>query len=162
MGEILSGGRRHSPTAEPQSLPEARFQGSETCPNRPSAAPLLLALTLSLASTGCQSAMTTEPSGSTNTPRAPASYSRAPVDWPMRFKTHQFGVRCYDTLGCKVIYAGFEHGNDDPTPSSASRGAGYLDNWNGMHGMIRNFPPPAKVTWRSKDGVAHEASIDIG
>lgn len=28
--------------------------------------------------------------------------------------------------------------------------------------MIRNFPPPAKVRWRSKDGEAHEAEIDIG
>jgi hypothetical protein len=28
--------------------------------------------------------------------------------------------------------------------------------------MIRNFPPPAKVSWRSKDGQAHTAEIDIG
>ena len=28
--------------------------------------------------------------------------------------------------------------------------------------MIRNFPAPAKVSWRSKDGQAHEAEIDFG
>ena len=27
---------------------------------------------------------------------------------------------------------------------------------------IPNFPPPAVVTWRSKDGVPHQARIDIG
>ena len=26
----------------------------------------------------------------------------------------------------------------------------------------RNFPPPAKVSWRSRDGVPHEAEVDIG
>jgi hypothetical protein len=29
-------------------------------------------------------------------------------------------------------------------------------------GPIANFPPPATVTWRSKDGSSHEAEIDIG
>ena len=28
--------------------------------------------------------------------------------------------------------------------------------------MIRNFPPPAVVSWKSKDGQAHQAEIDIG
>ena len=28
--------------------------------------------------------------------------------------------------------------------------------------MIRNFPPPAQVSWRSKDGEAHTTEIDIG
>jgi hypothetical protein len=28
--------------------------------------------------------------------------------------------------------------------------------------MIPNFPPPVKVSWRSKDGQAHEAEIDFG
>jgi hypothetical protein len=27
---------------------------------------------------------------------------------------------------------------------------------------IRNFPPPAQVRWKSLDGVAHEAQVDIG
>jgi hypothetical protein len=26
---------------------------------------------------------------------------------------------------------------------------------------IRNFPPPAEVKWTSKDGAAHEASVDF-
>ena len=27
--------------------------------------------------------------------------------------------------------------------------------------MIRNFPAPARVRWRSKDGETHEAEVDI-
>ncbi|GAB3372189.1 hypothetical protein GCM10027431_22160 [Lysobacter rhizosphaerae] len=87
---------------------------------------------------------------------------RMPVEWPLRFKSHDFSARCYDTLGCKVIYDNFEHGDDDPTPPSASYGPDYLKGWTGSFGGIRNFPEPAKVIWRSKDGVAHEASIDMG
>ena len=86
----------------------------------------------------------------------------APVEWPLRFKRHNFGARCYDTLECKVIYDNFDHGTDKPTPSSADRGPDYLKGWNGSYGGIDNFPNPAKVIWRSKDGVAHEAEIDIG
>ena len=101
-------------------------------------------------------------STSPTTPDATNVDNRAPVEWPLRFTSHTFGVRCHDTRGCTVIYAGFEHGDDDPTRSSASYGQDYLKGWSGIHGMIRNFPGPAKVTWRSKDGVAHEAEIDIG
>src|SRR3546814_10216423 len=30
------------------------------------------------------------------------------------------------------------------------------------YSSVANFPPPAIVTWRSKDGVPHRAEIDIG
>ena len=46
--------------------------------------------------------------------------------------------------------------------SYASYGPDYQRSWSGIHGMIRNFPAPAKVSWRSKDGQAHEAEIDFG
>ena len=99
-------------------------------------------------------AMTTSSTGTGST-------HRMPVEWPLRFKSHNFSARCYDTLGCKVIYDNFEHGDDDPTPSSASYGPDYLKGWDGSFG-VDNFPEPAKVIWRSKDGAAHEATIDIG
>lgn len=82
-------------------------------------------------------------------------------EWPLRFTSHKFSARCYDTLECTVRYAGLEHGDERPSPSSVTYGPGYLDNWTGGHGMIRNFPPPAVVTWRSKDGEAYRAEIDI-
>ena len=86
----------------------------------------------------------------------------APVEWPLRFKQHNFGARCYDTLGCKVIYDNFDHGDEEPTSSSASRGRDYLRGWRGGYLGVNNFPKPAEVIWRSKDGMAHEAEIDIG
>lgn len=98
----------------------------------------------------------TNASGTTATNRQPVK------EWPLRFDSHKFGVRCYDTIECSVRYARFEHGDDTPSTSSDTYGPNYLDNWSGMHGMIRNFPPPALVTWRSKDGTAHKAEIDIG
>lgn len=96
---------------------------------------------------------------------AAASLNLMPVrQWPIRFDSHSFSVHCYDTYACHVEYAGIEQ-RDDPLdelrPSSAGYGPDYQRNWSGTHGMIRNFPPPAKVRWRSKDGEAHEAVIDI-
>ena len=83
-------------------------------------------------------------------------------EWPLRFDSHKFSARCYDTLECAVRYAGLEYGDERPSPPPSTYGPGYLDNWSGTHGMIRNFPPPAQVAWRSKDGQAHTAEIDIG
>jgi hypothetical protein len=82
--------------------------------------------------------------------------------WPLRFKSHSFGAFCYDTLTCKIRYANLEHGSDKPSPPSSTYGPKYLDHLSGGHGMIRNFPSPARVSWRSKDGQSHEAEIDIG
>ena len=85
--------------------------------------------------------------------------------WPLRFESHEFGAHCYSTYGCRVVYAGLEQRADDPDklrPSSAGYGPDYQRNWSGTHGMIRNFPPPAQVSWRSQDGQTHTAEIDIG
>ena len=97
---------------------------------------------------------------------ATASVRMMPArQWPLRFDTHRFGAHCYDTYGCKVVYAGLEQRGDDPDelrPSSSGYGPDYQRNWSGTHAMIRNFPRPARVTWKSKDGQPHEAEIDIG
>lgn len=98
-----------------------------------------------------------------STDAASPSVRRLPVkEWPLRFKRHSFGAYCYDTLTCSVWYANLEHGSEEPSPPASTYGPGYLDHLGGGHGMIRNFPPPAVVTWRSKDGQPHRAEIDIG
>ncbi len=84
-----------------------------------------------------------------------------PVKWPLKFKQHNFGARCYDTLECHVWYAGMDEGRRKPMPPSSAYGPGYLDNWNGGR-YVDNFPSPAEVTWRTKDGIEHRAEIDIG
>lgn len=95
-------------------------------------------------------------------PAIAAKMNYKPVEWPLRFEKHSFGPRCYDTLECHVIYDNFKFGGDKPTRSSASYGPDYLKGWNGSYGAVPNFPSAAKVVWRSKDGSAHEAEIDIG
>lgn len=86
-------------------------------------------------------------------------------EWPLKFKSHSFSAHCYDTYGCKVDYADLLQRDDDQNelrPSSSGYGVAYQRNWSGTHGLIRNFPPPATVSWRSKDGQEHKAEIDIG
>lgn len=98
----------------------------------------------------------------TGDPVKAARMNIMPVEWPLRFKKHNFGARCYDTLECKVLYDDFDHGDSEPAQPSSAYGPDYLKGWNGSYGSVRNFPPPAKVIWRTKDGVQHEAEIDIG
>lgn len=91
--------------------------------------------------------------------------SSSRTEWPLKFGVHYFDAFCYSTYGCKVLYRGMLRA-DDPDDvlqlSSDSLGSKYPDNLSAGMGPIPNFPPPAKVTWRSKDGTSHEAEIDIG
>ncbi|PPV04734.1 hypothetical protein WCN79_15975 [Xanthomonas axonopodis pv. vasculorum] len=87
---------------------------------------------------------------------------------PIPFSTHAFGAACYDTYGCTVIYDDMSLLNipdDTKTISSASLGDKYPnDTLDASHIGIRNFPhfpPPAEVTWRSKDGQSHHALVDL-
>ncbi|MCM2313116.1 MAG: hypothetical protein NDI84_17130 [Steroidobacteraceae bacterium] len=100
--------------------------------------------------------------------RAPApadKFNLQPVkEWPLKFDSHSFSAFTYDTYGARVVYAGLQQRNDEPDvlqKSSASYGPNYRKNWAGTHAQIRNFPAPAKVSWRSKDGTPHETEIDI-
>ncbi len=92
--------------------------------------------------------------------------NRQPVrQWPLRFDSHSFSVFTYDTYGARLHYAGMQQIDQDPGKlrrSSASYGPDYQGGWSGSHGMIRNFPAPAKVSWQSRDGDAHAAEIDFG
>ncbi len=106
---------------------------------------------------GCQSAMSTS--------NKTEKYTTVPNEWPLRFEKHGFSAHCYDTAGCSVLYAG-EYLVQDPAekvrPSSASIGQNYQKSWGTVtYGGIVNFPSPAIVKWKSKDGVQHEAKVDI-
>lgn len=83
---------------------------------------------------------------------------------PIPFDRHTFGVECFDTYGCKVLYAGIQaasESDDELRPSSASYGDRYPDLMNASILGIRNFPLPAEVSWRDKGGKPHEATVDI-
>lgn len=117
----------------------------------------LLVLLLS----GCQAVMTT----SVANPAAPADerpYTGTVADWPLFFKRHMFGVVCFDTRQCSVLYDRREHGTERAAPSKSSLAPQRYDAvMIGTYGDLPNFPPPAEVRWTTKDGVAHEAQVDF-
>jgi hypothetical protein len=85
------------------------------------------------------------------------------ADWPLRFFAHEFGTSCYSVHGCEIKYGHYwrEEPEDELTLSSASIGDKYPGNLGASWGPIRNFPPPALVTWRSRDGTPLHAEIDM-
>ena len=128
---------------------------------RPFLRSLVLAAPLSLALTGCQSAMSSSPNSAPKS--SGGSDSNVNPEWPLRFKAHYFGAHCFDTQACEVLYRGFSHGEKNGiSPSVASYGRPLEALLSAGRGPITNFPPPAKVTWYSKEGTSHEAEIDIG
>jgi hypothetical protein len=82
--------------------------------------------------------------------------------FPLKFKKHNFGSRCYNTIGCKVLYNNMYDSSHEESEVSPPPPANYPNNLNAGTGPIENFPPPAVVTWRSLDGTPHEAKVDIG
>lgn len=130
----------------------------------------LAAMLALFAATGCQTAMSTSASSPSGAAPADATADHAAgagtsAQWPLRFERHRFGGYCFDTYGCRIVYHGFPHGKPDDSKlsaSTASFGADYQSLMKAGHIDIVNFPPPAEVSWRSKDQSEHKALIDIG
>ena len=104
----------------------------------------------------------TQESGS---PKTVGKVDNTVADWPLTFVQHNFGAHCFDTIGCRITYAGFTHGvegSEEVSPPLVSRRGTREQILRAGHLARRNFPPPAHVVWRSKDGQPHEADIDIG
>lgn len=84
------------------------------------------------------------------------------ISRPFTFKGHNFGAHCFDTIGCKIFYADRYVVRDEETEVRASpKSADYFTDLSASHLDIPNFPSPATVTWKSKDGSRLEAEIDI-
>ena len=134
----------------------------------------LFSLSLALLA-GCPTVTKSNPTSATSTSTTSAvTPAKIPVDKdgyvhidtskPIPFESHSFSAFCYSTYGCDVEYAGLPIAPDDKDklqPSSESYGPDYQKQWKGFYLDIKNFPPPAKVSWRSKDGTAHQATVDI-
>jgi len=127
--------------------------------------PIRAAALLTLALTGCHSAMSTSaPQDASVPPSSDGNYTNTVADWPLRFSAHYFAAFCYSTYSCMVRYGHYypgEPSDDVLQVSSASLGSRYPENMTAGWGPIPNFPPPAIVTWRSKDGTSHRAEIDM-
>lgn len=109
---------------------------------------------------GCQGMAMTQESGNGKA----SKIDNTVADWPLTFVQHNFGAHCFDTIGCKITYSGFTHGvdgDDEVSPPLASYRGTREQILSAGHIARRNFPPSAHVTWRSKDGAAHEADVDI-
>jgi hypothetical protein len=134
--------------------------------------PVLAAALAAIAVTGCHSPMTSafppSPAGSEAVPPnmvpppGHGPYTGTVADWPLWFVRHNFGAHCFDTRSCEVLYNHFPHGSDDPSPSVASYERPLDKLLPASFLSIANFPPPAVVTWRSKDGTPLRTEIDIG
>ena len=80
----------------------------------------------------------------------------------LRFTAHSFSAHCFDTIGYKVLYDNLYAVRRDDDEVSPPPRADYLSYLSASTVGIQNFPPPAIVTWRSKDGTPHKATVDIG
>ncbi len=125
--------------------------------------PLVVAMmAASIATTGCQGmATTTQDAGAESASRP----DNTVADWPLKFVQHSFGGLCYSTYGCTIDYNGYRHRSDPDDqlrPALASVHPDILRNASAGYLGILGFPPPALVRWRSTDGSAHEAKVDIG
>lgn len=82
---------------------------------------------------------------------------------PLRFKVHSFSAYAFNTLKCKVIYAGEDFTTEHAdTPSGPPPKGDYRSAWGfGSYIGIRNFPGPVEVSWTSLNGQEHRASIDL-
>jgi len=86
---------------------------------------------------------------------------RIVADWPLRFMRHNFGIATYAVQECLVVYADRPH-TSGPRPALEDVHPNSLKIKTANHLMIRNFPPPAVVKWKSRDGTPLEAEVDIG
>jgi len=111
-----------------------------------------------LTTTGCQGMTATH--GSNTAPSADVD-PRIVADWPLRFMRHNFGIATYAVQECLVVYADRPH-TSGPRPALEDVHPNSLKIKTANHLMIRNFPPPAVVKWKSRDGTPLEAEVDIG
>ena len=124
----------------------------------------LLGVATGLALAACANSTPHAKEAVMSTASAQGTSNTMPAKWPLKFKHHSFSMVTYDVYDATVDYAGTLHQRtrNKLQPASASYGPDYQRNWGGGHLMIANFPKPAKLSWRSKDGQAHETEIDFG
>jgi hypothetical protein len=139
-------------------MPTAARTPGRSSPRRVATAAALCAAVLALTITGCTAAMTADtPAAAPNRP-----YTGTVADWPMFFKRHMFGAVCFDTQGCSILYDRREHGTERVAPPKSSlRPERYDAVMIGTYGDLPNFPPPAQLRWRAKDGTELSAEADF-
>ena len=94
-------------------------------------------------------------------PEKVAHFDLKEVEWPLRIKRRfVFGGRCVNTTECLISYDGLRYASarrnisEDPYSSKAIR------DWSAGQ-FSAAFDYPVHVTWRSLDGVARSAVLDL-
>ena len=86
-------------------------------------------------------------------------------EWPFKFEHHDFGIACYDAIGCQVRYGGdFPHGARDEDERSPPKRGDLKEaqrGWNGTRLAVEAFAGPVRARWKSLDGEQHEVTIDL-
>jgi hypothetical protein len=81
---------------------------------------------------------------------------------PISFDHHNFDYACYEASELSIIYNNHMFNTYNEKKLCPSKKINDEKYWGGGYGGVSNFPPPAKIKWRAKDGTPLEASIDIG
>lgn len=80
----------------------------------------------------------------------------------LHFRKHDFTAEAFNTYGCTVEYYGHYLVNDQPGKSSGPPpDAHYRDRYPYADLGFPTAPASAVVKWKSLDGVAHEATVDL-
>ena len=121
----------------------------------------LLATTLLCA---CQTSMSNERNFGPypGAPNIDRRYTGTVADWPLFFIKHHYASDCFDTQYCRIAYGRNVSEDAAPQPSIASFGKAYPSILtNAVSIGIQNFASPVVIDWKSKDGTALRAEIDL-
>ena len=88
-------------------------------------------------------------------------YTGTVADWPLWFPWHRFAAYCFSVQKCRINYGNIPSGTERPQPSVESFQRPLEQLLYAGNGPIRNFPPPAKVSWVALDGTPMTATVDI-
>lgn len=93
--------------------------------------------------------------------------------WPLRFHTHSFGARCYNTLACSMVYNRHQFGTRKmgydgefyDRPSGPPPSENWKTHWSAAHGILTDtgetFPGPVEIEWTALDGSQHRVSLNL-
>jgi hypothetical protein len=78
--------------------------------------------------------------------------ARPGAPWPLRFDSFSFGLRCYNTLKCNVIFDNREHSVFLTESSGPPYAENWRDSWTGSYGSTeefetRGFSSPVDIRW---------------
>lgn len=126
-------------------------------------APALAPPLLFLALQGCASPMTSTPNAYPPPGHYPPSQNRS-ADGALRFWSHNLGVYCFSTWGCRATYGDrvvWNSPDEEWNRPAAEYPAGLLERMRGTQGAFRNFEGPLVLEWRDSRRTPRRAELDL-